>query len=50
MKSGNIMNCPYCKAEMSNITDEEKVARMMKRTEANDAGSMMVGLSLLQWK
>ena len=38
-KSGNIMNSPYYKAEMSNKTDKEKV---MKRTEANDAGSMMV--------
>jgi hypothetical protein len=42
------MNCPYYKAEMSNITDEEKA---MKRTEANDAGLMMVlALSLLQLK
>jgi TPR repeat protein len=34
------MKCPYCKAEMMGKTDEEVVEELMKRVEANDAGSI----------
>ena len=39
--SGHTRNCPFCKAQISNKTDEEEVAQVMKRAEANDADSMM---------
>ena len=42
MQSGNIENCPFCKADHVNKTDEERVDELMKRVEVNDAGSMMV--------
>ena len=40
-KSGNAENCPYCKADRVNKTDEEAVEEMMRRVEVNDAGSIM---------
>jgi TPR repeat protein len=39
-KSGNIGNCPFCNADRRGKTDEERVEEMMKRVEANDAGSI----------
>ena len=39
-KSGNMMNCPFCNADRIDITDEEMVAGMMKRAEANDPGAI----------
>ena len=39
-QSGNIDNCPFCNADRRGKTDEERVEEMMKRVEANDAGSM----------
>ena len=39
-KSGNIGNCPFCKADHVNKTDEERVDQLMKRVEANDAGAI----------
>jgi hypothetical protein len=39
-KSGNSMNCPYCKADRMGKTDDEKVEELMKRVEANDANSI----------
>ena len=39
-ESGNIKNCPYCKAENLGKTIEEKVEELMKRVEANDAGAI----------
>jgi TPR repeat protein len=39
--SGNIGKCPFCKAQISNKTDKEEVAQVMKRAEANDASLMM---------
>ena len=41
-KSGNMRNCPFCKAGGINIgqTDEETVQKMMKRVEANNAGAI----------
>jgi TPR repeat protein len=41
-KSGNDANCPYCKSEQYRKTDEERVEEMMKRVEANDAGSILM--------
>jgi TPR repeat protein len=38
-ESGNDEKCPFCNAEI-NKTDEERVADMMKRVEANDAASI----------
>jgi hypothetical protein len=37
-KSGN-NKCPFCNSDRSGKTDEEMVADMMKRVEANDAGA-----------
>jgi TPR repeat protein len=39
-KSGNIYNCPYCKAEIVGKTVKEEVEEQMKRVEANDAGAI----------
>jgi TPR repeat protein len=39
MQSGNIEKCPFCKSEIDK-TDGESVEEMMKRVEANDAGSI----------
>jgi TPR repeat protein len=39
-KSGNNGNCPFCNANRRGKTDEERVEEMMKRVEANDAGSV----------
>jgi TPR repeat protein len=39
-KSGNTGKCPFCNSDQSNKTEEELVAEMMKRVEANDAASM----------
>jgi hypothetical protein len=41
-KSGNSMNCPYCKAEIAGKTNEENMQELMKRVEANDAGAMYI--------
>jgi hypothetical protein len=35
--SGNYRTCPFCKADKMNKTDEERVAQLVKRVEANDA-------------
>ena len=40
-KSGNIMNCPYCKAEIAGKKNEEHVKELMKREVANDAGAIL---------
>jgi tetratricopeptide (TPR) repeat protein len=41
IQSGNNRKCPFCNAEVSLIrTDEEQVADVMKRVEANDAGAI----------
>jgi TPR repeat protein len=37
VKSENTRNCPFCKAQISNITDDERVGEVMKRVAANDA-------------
>jgi TPR repeat protein len=42
VQSGNYETCPYCKSDRMGKTDEERVDELMKRVEANDAGSMMV--------
>jgi hypothetical protein len=34
------MNCPFCKAERMNKTDEEEIEQLMKRAEVNDASSI----------
>jgi TPR repeat protein len=39
-KSGNIDNCPYCRADKMSKTAEENVEELMKRAEANDATAM----------
>jgi len=39
-KSGNNRTCLFCKAETMGRTDKERVDRLMKRVEANDAGAM----------
>ena len=39
-ESGNDEKCPFCKAERRGKTDEDRVEEMMKRVEANDAGSI----------
>ena len=39
-KSENIMNCPYCKTEKINKTEEETNGQLMKRLEVNDAGAI----------
>jgi TPR repeat protein len=41
-ESGNIHNCPYCKAEIMGKTDDDRIEELMKRVEANDAGAMHV--------
>jgi TPR repeat protein len=41
-RSGNYMNCPYCKSEQYRKTDEDKVEDLMKRVEVNDANSIYV--------
>jgi TPR repeat protein len=38
-KSGNMGNCPFCKSEYVDKTDEKRVEELMKRVEANDAGA-----------
>jgi TPR repeat protein len=35
-KSGNNDQCPYCKADRSEKTEEEMIEEIMKRAEAND--------------
>jgi TPR repeat protein len=40
--SGNDEKCPFCKADLRGKTDLNRVEELMKRVEANDAGSMMV--------
>jgi hypothetical protein len=40
VKSENTRNCPFCKAQISNITDDERVGEVMKRVAANDARAM----------
>ena len=42
INSGNMMNCPFCKADHVNKTDEERVEELKKRIEVNDAGAMCV--------
>ena len=37
--SGNDDKSPYCKAVRMGKTDDKKVEELMKRVEANDAGS-----------
>jgi TPR repeat protein len=39
-ESGNGGTCPFCKADTLSGTDEEEVEKLMKRVEANDAGTM----------
>ena len=39
-KSGTIEKCPFCNSDHGGKTDKEGVEEMMKRVEANDAGSM----------
>jgi TPR repeat protein len=39
-QSGNGDKCPFCNSDRSNKTDEEKVAEVMRRVEANDAASI----------
>jgi TPR repeat protein len=41
-KSGNNDKCPFCNSDQGNKTEEDKVADMMKRVEANDAASICV--------
>ena len=41
-KSGNFGKCPFCKSERIGKTDEEQVAEMMKRVDANDACAIYV--------
>jgi len=38
--SGNNVKCPFCNADRDSKTDKDGVEEMMKRVEANDAGSM----------
>ena len=38
--SGNVGKCPFCKANKVDKTDEKRIAEMMKRVEAQDAGAM----------
>jgi TPR repeat protein len=38
--SGNDKKCPFCNSEQGGKTEEEEIAEMMKRVEANDAGAM----------
>jgi TPR repeat protein len=40
--SGNDEKCPFCNAMTGGKTNNEIVGEIMKRVEANDAGSMMV--------
>jgi len=42
VESGNIGKCPFCKAERIGLysTDEDTVADMMRRVEANDVGAI----------
>ena len=41
-KSGNIDNCPYCRADKMSKTLEENFEELMKQAEANDAAAMFV--------
>jgi hypothetical protein len=41
-ESGNIGNCPFCKAEIGDNTDEDVLEQMMKRVEANDPTSIFM--------
>ena len=41
-KSGNMDNCPYCRADEMSKTLEENVEELMKQAEANDAAAMFV--------
>ena len=40
IKSGNNGTCPFCKSDRGTQTEEEKIAEMMKRVEANDASAI----------
>ena len=42
VESGNIGKCPFCKAERIGVysTEEDTVADMMRRVEANDVGAI----------
>ena len=40
--SGNIMNCPFCKADTFGKTNEEEIEEIMTRVEVNDAYSIYV--------
>jgi hypothetical protein len=39
-QSGNLGKCPFCKAEIIDKTEGEKVEELKKRVEANDAGAI----------
>jgi hypothetical protein len=39
-KSGNDDKCPFCNSDQGSKTEEEHVAALMKRVEANDAASI----------
>ena len=39
-KSGNVGNCPFCKADRIGKTDLDRVEELMKRVEANDASAI----------
>ena len=38
--SGNDENCPFCKSDHVDKTDEERVDELMRRVEVNDAGAI----------
>jgi TPR repeat protein len=38
--SGNDGNCPFCKSDHVDKTDEERVDELMRRVEVNDAGAI----------
>jgi hypothetical protein len=42
IKSGNNGTCPFCNSDRGTQTEEEKIAEMMKRVEANDASAIYV--------
>jgi TPR repeat protein len=41
-QSSNDDKCPFCNSDRANKTDEEQVAELMKRVEANDAASLFL--------
>ena len=41
-ESQNIERCPFCKTEIMDKTDDERVNELMKRVAANDAGAINV--------